>query len=94
MNHRVPATNNVTDAGPLNFNYFRAHVGKQAGGKRTGKHLLEGQDLDAVQRAPDLELAVTVTSSLLNRLERLELLERLERNGRFKKFQPFQSFQP
>jgi hypothetical protein len=49
VNHRVPTTNNVTDAGPFNFNYFRAHIGEQAGSKRTGKHLLKA-DLDAVQR--------------------------------------------
>ena len=55
MNHRVPATNNVADAGPLDFYYFRAHVGEEARGKRAGKHLLKGQDLDAVQRAADLE---------------------------------------
>ena len=48
VNHRVPAANNVADAGPLDFNYFRAHVGEEARGKRAGKHLLKGQDLDAV----------------------------------------------
>ena len=92
MNHRVPAANNVTHTWSFDFDDFRAHVGEEARGKGTGKHLLKGQDLDAVQCAAGFGIGCHI--NLFYRLERFERLERLEPADRFKKFKPFQSFKP
>ena len=76
MNHRVPATNNVADTGPLDFNHFRAHVGEQAGGKWPGKHLLKSQDLDSIQRAWNFSCSTQLPHSLTLNFDRLELFDR------------------
>ena len=90
MNHGVPAANNVAHAWSFDFDDFRAHVGEQAGRKRTGKHLFKSKDLDAVQRSAGF--GIGCHCNLFYRLERFERLERLEPAERFKKLKPFQSF--
>src|SRR4030095_16058362 len=88
VNHRVPAANNVADAGPLDFNYFRAHIGEEARGKRAGKHLLKGQDLDAIQRAAGFRI------SCHSHLISLKTTGTIGTERQFQTFQWFQPFQP
>ena len=57
LHHRIPGANHVADAGPLDFDHFRAHVSEQAGRKRARQHLLESQDLDSIQRARGFRIA-------------------------------------
>ena len=90
-NHRIPAANNVTDSRSFDFDHLCAHIREETCRKRTGKHLLKRQDLDAVQRTHGFSIDRHLNLSY--RLERFELLERLERTEGFKKVQAVQIVQ-
>ena len=47
---RIPRSDNIADTRSLDLDYFRAHVGQQARGKRPRQNLLESQDLHSIQR--------------------------------------------
>src|ERR1043166_6928992 len=82
LNDRIPRSNDVADAGPLNLDHLRAHVGQQASCKRARKHLLERKNLDAIEGAALFLICWHITSYGLNGWNGLNAALRSSRSSR------------